>query len=587
MENAPVLIADQINKVFKTKGKTVEALKSVSLDLREGETLAIVGPDGAGKTTLLRILAGLLNATKGKVDVKVQSDSERINVIGYMPQKFGLYEDLSVQENLDLFADLSNMSQEARANRFSVLLGMASMAPFTQRLAGDLSGGMKQKLGLICTLINPPKILLLDEPTVGVDPFSRKELWSILQKLTSMSHMSVIVTTPYLDEAQECDRVLVLHDGEVIKSGTPKDIIALTQGMTWLIDMPQGVKPRVMQSKLLHFPGCINAVPQGGGVRFVHPDLQAHLTEFKKITGDAQYQPIPSNLEDSVMFLLTRDKEYTPINAESKIFEKHVIELDAEGKSPIIIQTKNVYKKFGNFIAVNDVSFTVRKGEVFGLLGPNGAGKTTTFKMLCGLSKPTSGTLTVNGMNSSKAPRKIRQELGYVAQKFSLYDELTVQENLDFYAGAYGLAGKKKEARQKVIMAEFSLEKDKDRQTRDLPGGFKRRLTMAAALQHSPDILFLDEPTSGADPLARREFWQRITRFSEQGVTVIVTTHFMEEAEYCDHLIIQDAGKMFSMCAPGEFREYAVTAECPHPTMEDAFVAIVSEFRKEESKDVA
>ncbi len=583
-DTSAVITVKDVSKTFgkKTK-KPVEALKSISFSLEEGKTLAIVGADAAGKTTLLRIMASLLNADSGEITVDGRPHNECR--IGYMPQKFGLYEDLSLQENLDLFADLNDMNQEERKARFKVLLDMAGLAPFTERLAGDLSGGMKQKLGLICTLINPPRLLLLDEPTVGVDPFSRKELWNILKRLTSQNKMCVIVSTPYLDEAQICDQVLVLHEGIILQNGTPQEIIKLSEGMSYLITPPEHVKPRVLQSKLLNFPGCIDSVPQGGAVRFVcdNPDPQA----FEKLAQHTKIEKIDSNLEDSVMLLLHRYKEAAGeerLRVEA-VEPEAARRISSTEKEPVIIETKNVFKKFGDFAAVNDVSFSVRKGEVFGLLGPNGAGKTTTFKMLCGLSKPTAGHLTVNGVDASKASIAIRKQIGYVAQKFSLYDQLTIKENLNFFAGTYGLWGKEKDKRQEALLKEFSLGANDDRIAGDLPGGYKRRLSMAAALQHSPPILFLDEPTSGADPIARREFWQRITKLAEEGVTVVVTTHFMEEAEYCDHLIIQDSGKMIAHGTPGEVRNYALSDECPNPTMEDAFVAIVTKHRVEEVND--
>ncbi len=589
-EPAVVLTASNVCKTFTKKViKPVQAVKSVSLELVKGETLAIVGADGAGKTTLLRLLASLLRPDAGEIRLNGRPLAEERDNVAYMPQKFGLYEDLSVQENLDLFADLNNLGKEDRRERFDTLLRMSALAPFTDRLAGALSGGMKQKLGLICTLVNPPEVLLLDEPTVGVDPFSRRELWNILDKLTGEGNMSVVVTTPYLDEAQTCDKVIVLHEGEVLDAGVPEKIVALSSGMTYLVRTASRAKPRELQSHLLNFPGCVNAVPQGGAVRFVHQDLTGKTLEaFRKYANCSELRPVPSNLEDSVMLLLYRKSAGAGGPAQADLDRLQPLgDAAASPDDSVIIKTENVYKKFGSFIAVNDVSFTVRKGEVFGLLGPNGAGKTTTFKMLCGLSKPTEGKLLVNGNDVRKASVKVRSIIGYVAQKFSLYGQLTVKENLDFFGQTYGLYGDRLETRQKEVLEEFSLADQENRPAEELPGGYLRRLTMAAALQHSPTILFLDEPTSGADPIARREFWQRITRLAEQNVTVIVTTHFMEEAEYCDHLIIQDSGRMIAQGTPAEIRNVALSPTCTEPTMEDAFIAIVSEHRQGEGTEHA
>lgn len=565
-----LLSITNLSKSFKTQNKTIAALSNFNLNLEEGKMVALVGADGSGKTTCLRLCAGLLKPSEGTVDLLVSKDS-----VTYMPQKFGLYEDLTVQENLSLYAALYGLPYEQRAQRFKRLLSLSSMENFTGRLAGKLSGGMKQKLGLICTLVKSPRLLLLDEPTVGVDPFSRLELWNIVVELTKAENMSVILSTSYLDEAEKCDHVILLKEGKTISEGSPSELKKITAGKTYFCLPPRDVVARNIQSLLLKTSGVVDALLQGGGIRMVIDSLSTKQREnIDKALKNCKVCPVDSSLEDTMIFLnrkLSETSYSTDISAVN-------INTGA-GEGPAVIQASHVIKKFGSFTAVDDCSFEVRKGEVFGLLGPNGAGKTTTFRMLCGLLPPTDGELFVSGINVRKASKKAREKLGYVAQKFSLYGPLSVMGNLDFFASCYGLSGQKKKERIEAMLQNFSLENVKDMVAEDLPGGYKRRLSMACALIHDPDILFLDEPTSGADPMARREFWMRITQLSAKGVTVVVTTHFMEEAEYCDRIVIQDAGKTIASGTPAEVRSLAVSSSKANPTMEDAFIAIVSQFR--------
>lgn len=586
MENMPdILTADSISKTFKLEtGQIITALESVSFSVRPGGTTALVGPDGAGKSTLLRIIAGLLKPGAGTLLFDGEPLSGQRNTIGYMPQQFGLYEDLSVQENLDLYADLNGLNMRERESRYDELLSMCAMGPFRKRLAGNLSGGMKQKLGLICSLLCPPKLLLLDEPTVGVDPLSRRELWHIVQKLAGSSGMSVIMSTSYLDEAAQCDHVVLLFDGKMLASGTPKSIMELTDGMGYLAVPSSGDTPRSLQARLLASPAIIDAVPQGGAVRFVHESLNREQeAAVNSLLGGATFSKTPPTLEDSFMLLLRRHTGTKPEGdtaepaGRSRLPERASQPQGGENAEPVI-QTRNVSRFFGNFAAVNDVSFTVNRGEVFGLLGPNGVGKTTTFRMLCGLLPASKGSLYVAGVNVREAREEARRRLGYVAQKFSLYGPLNTRENLEFFAGAYGLRGAHKQKRIKTVTEDFSLERYMNTAAEELPGGYKRRLAMAVGILHEPTILFLDEPTSGADPLARRDFWKRISRLADQGVTIIVTTHFMEEAEYCDRILIQDGGVMLAMDTPANIRAKAPGANA---TMEDAFISIVNEARKE------
>ena len=578
----PALIAGDLRYVFRRKkGPPVQALDGVSLEVRHGELTALIGPDGAGKTTLIRLAAGLLRADSGTLkvlDIDVAVDPQRVqDRISYMPQRFGLYEDLTVAENLDLYADLHGVTDEERAQRYPQLMEMTALASFKQRLAGQLSGGMKQKLGLACTLVRSPELLLLDEPTVGVDPLSRRELWEIVRHLVTDKGMTVLLSTAYLDEAERCSNVVLLHHGKVLSHGTPSDVTHNAAGLSFIAQPSQPHGARSLQAQLLDQPDIIDAVPDGGRVRFVRATEGQDVAATDELLRGLAVTSVPASFEDGFMMLLRRSADREQVKA---------IAVDRPVRSegqPVIVKVRDLVKRFGDFIAVDHIDFEVRRGEIFGLLGPNGAGKTTTFRMLCGLLAASGGELNIAGTDVRRAPASARSLLGYVAQKFSLYGPLTVAENLEFFASAYGLRGDRRRARIAWAMQQFELAPHARVTSAQLPGGFKQRLAMAAALLHEPEILFLDEPTSGADPLARRVFWRRITALAEQGVTVIVTTHFMQEAEYCDRVAIMDAGKVLAQGAPGEIRQHASTSATLEPTMEDAFIAIVQEARVEQA----
>jgi ABC-2 type transport system ATP-binding protein len=569
-DNSLVLVGRDLTKTFvRGKAEAIRALDNVSVEARQGALTALVGPDGAGKTTLLRLASGLMRADSGSITVlgfDARVDPQAIqDRISYMPQRFGLYEDLSVQENLDLYADLHGVPREEREERYPRLMEMTALGPFQKRLAGKLSGGMKQKLGLACTLVRSPALLLLDEPTVGVDPLSRRELWEIVHGLVERDGLSVVVSTSYMDEAEHCSHVIVLHEGKTLAMGSPDEIRSRAQGRTFLATPAGGQSPRKLQLELMRSPDVIDAVPQGGHVRVVRTT----------ISPDIDAAAIPATLEDGFMVLLREQTEQRSLPSS----RSDSTPPSSAAGSEVVIEVHDLVRRFGDFTAVDRTSFQVTRGEVFGLLGPNGAGKTTTFRMLCGLLPATSGTLRVAGADLRHARAEARRRIGYVAQKFSLYGDLTVRENLEFFGGAYGLRNQQLQNRIAWAIKQFELGGMHRMPASTLPGGYQRRLAMATALLHEPEILFLDEPTSGADPLARREFWARITALSDAGTTIIVTTHFMEEAEYCDRIMIQDAGAMLAMGTPAEVR---AAAGRDVRTMEDAFIAIVEQGREAE-----
>ena len=570
-QNALVLTG--VTRRFRVAKRSVTALEGVTAATSPGLVTGLIGPDGAGKTTLMRLIAGLLRPDAGRLSVfgaDVSADPLKVQgMISYMPQRFGLYEDLTVQENLDLYADLQGVPVSDRPAHYTELLHMTGLKPFTSRLAGRLSGGMKQKLGLACTLIRPPRLLLLDEPTVGVDPVSRRELWQIVDHLVRGAGMSVLLSTAYLDEAERCDEVLLLHEGQLIGTGKPADFTQAMAGRGFLA-RAEGMPKRALQTALAAAPGVTDALIQGEAVRLVlDANIGPETIRPSGITGLA-LSPTPPRFEDRFIDLLrAKTATQTPLAQPTP-------SAAIQAPQDAAIEVAHLTKRFGAFVAVDDISFTVQRGKIFGLLGANGAGKSTTFRMLCGLLPATSGRLRVDGFDLRTAAAAARGRLGYMAQKFSLYGDLSVIQNLRFFAAAYGLRGARRVERINWALSEFELGDYATATSRDLPLGFKQRMALACALMHEPDVLFLDEPTSGVDPLARREFWRRINALADHGVTVLVTTHFMDEAEYCDHLVIMAQGRILAAGTSEDLKATARTAELPTPTMEDAFVALIA-----------
>jgi len=568
---------ESVSKSFHTGGRSVRALDHVSITVKRGIVTGLIGPDGAGKTTLMRLIAGLLAPDQGQIHVlgvDALTDPQAVqSIIGYMPQRFGLYEDLSVQENLDLYADLHAVAQADRSARYSELMRMTGLAPFTNRLAGKLSGGMKQKLGLACSLVGSPPLLLLDEPTVGVDPVSRRELWEIIHRLVEERGATVLLSTAYLDEAERCTEVILMHDGKLLGQDEPAAFTRRLAGRSFQVFAP-GISKRALQERVSRAPGILDAIIQGSRVRVVTEQSGAP-TPAQLVEGEYEVEitPVAPRFEDSFISLLKGSDQVVPPN-QTRALRLTPVAGPAGDENEIVV--RNLSRRFGQFYAVRDVNFTVRRGEVFGLLGANGAGKSTTFRMLCGLLPPSEGTLRVAGMDLRTAAAQARGRIGYMAQKFSLYGDLSVSENLRFFSAAYGLKGAHQRERLDWALKEFELDPFADATSRDLPLGFKQRLALAVALMHEPDILFLDEPTSGVDPLGRRDFWRRINALAENGITIMVTTHFMEEAEYCDRLLIMAEGRILAEGTSEEMRARFRSDALPNPTMEDAFVALIT-----------
>lgn len=550
------------------------ALENISANIPKGQFVCLAGPDGSGKTTLMRLIAGLLLPSAGQITIDgydtVKNAKEIPYLIGYMPQKFGLYEDLTVMQNLVLYAELQGVIHNERVQIFEKLLTFTALAPFTDRLAGALSGGMKQKLGLACALIRKPALLLLDEPSVGVDPISRRELWLMVQGLLQ-EDITVLWSTAYLDEAEKCDRVLLLNEGKLRFSGHPLELTQRVDGRVFKIGNIAGSR-RLVLVNALRQPNVMDGVIQGSEVRIVIKNKEAKPLELAALNDGPQIdiQPASPRFEDAFIDILGGGP-----GGFSELAEKTPF-IGKEVKT--VVEAEELVKRFGSFTAADHITFRIPRGEIFGLLGPNGAGKSTTFKMMCGLLKPTSGHAYVNGVSLQIAPGEARSHIGYMAQKFSLYGDLSVKQNLNFFAGIYNIAAKKKAAVIEEMIEIFGFKDYINENASLLPLGFKQRLALACAVMHHPSVLFLDEPTSGVDPITRREFWNHINGLVEKGVTMMVTTHFMDEAEYCDRIGLIYQSQLIELGTPDELKILAKTGENPHPTLEDAFIQLIKKY---------
>ncbi len=478
-----------VKSVSKRYGK-VQALRDVSLSVGQGELFGLIGPDGAGKTSLFRILATLLLPNEGRASVlgfdTVDGMRDIRKRIGYVPGRFSLYQDLTVEENLRFFATLFGTTIEAEYSRIRPVY--SQIEPFRHRKAGALSGGMKQKLALSCALVHNPDVLLLDEPTTGVDPVSRRDFWDVLENLAA-GGMTIVVSTPYLDEVRRCGRVAFLHEGRVRGIGSPQDI----------------------------------------------------LEEFRDVF-------CPPGLVHEA----------------------------ANAMGDNVVEVSHLVKAFGSFRAVDDISFSVKRGEIFGFLGANGAGKTTAMHILTGLSRPTSGSGRVAGCDLLTEFEQIKRHIGYMSQRFSLYDDLTVRENIRLFAGIYGMRPTDIRRKTDELLRRLDFTAHADDIVGSLPLGWKQKLAFSVSIFHEPEIVFLDEPTGGVDPAVRRQFWQLIYEAADRGITVFVTTHYMDEAEYCDRVSIMVDGKIRALGSPAELKN-----RFQQPSMEHVFTLLARQSTRQ------
>lgn len=547
----PVVTVKGLQKYYGN----VAAVKGLDFEIFPGEIFGLIGPDGAGKTTTFHILGGVMEASRGEVLALTRKPRDARLEIGYLTQQFSLYQDLSIAENIRYVAGLRSADgdkkvYEARRDKY---LRMMSLYQFRDRLAGQLSGGMKQKLALCCALIARPKILLLDEPTTGVDPVSRREFWDLLAEVTK-DGVTVAVATPYLDEAERCTRLILMHEGEIQEIGSPAEL-KHSLGMHRL---------EVRSGKIEQLEARLHTIEARGEATI--SDIQTYGDRLDVLASDTGAASLAVRSEAASLGVTNVAIDVQEPTLEN-VFVKRLRAKTGESSRvsfPFIarpdkgsgsaIAAQGVSKTFGSFKAVNNVNLDVQYGEIYGLLGANGAGKTTTIKILCGLIPPTAGQMSLGGRVSNLRSKSLRQKLGYMSQKFTLYDDLTISENLEFYCGVYCVPQELQKERINWVLKNSDLIGQESMLTGKLPGGWKQRLSFGAASMHQPEILFLDEPTSGVDPLARREMWRSIREMARQGTAVLVTTHFLEEAEHCNNLGFMVAGVVVAEGSPSAIK---------------------------------
>lgn len=551
-QDSPAVAAIEVRDLWKKYG-ALEAVRGINFRVERGEIFGLIGADGAGKTSTFQILAGVMEATSGAAEIFGKPAREARSQTGYLTQTFSLYPDLSVMENIRYVGDLRRVPIAEINERGHRYLKAFDMDRFSARLAGNLSGGMKQKLALVCALVSEPNILLLDEPTTGVDPVSRREFWDTVAHLAGEG-LTVLVATPYLDEAERCHRIAFIHLGQIRQIGTAEEIRDSLHAKRIELHTP---KLQQALAAMTDAAGTDNLIVDaqrfGDRLDLLSHDAEKAQADVKRIMSDKGLpiddirvdEPTLENTFVATLRSLGHGMHDHPFPS------RH----DHRGmRGKIAIDAGNLTKQFGTFTAVHNVSLQVRYGEIYGLLGANGAGKTTTIKMLCGLLEPTLGAMKLAGEQGSLRTTAVREQIGYMSQKFSLYNDLTIAENLEFFAGVYGIPEEEREEKMRWVLRFSGLEEQQNQITGSLPGGWKQRVAFGSAISHEPGIVFLDEPTSGVDPLARRAFWTMINHLADTGTAVLVTTHYLEEAEQCNRLGLMVAGELLLEGSPTEIK---------------------------------
>jgi ABC-2 type transport system ATP-binding protein len=544
----------QVEGLHKRYGKLV-AVKGIDLAVKQGEIFGLIGPDGAGKTTTFHILGGVMEASAGNIQILGKLPRDARLSIGYLTQQFSLYLDLSINENLRYSAGLREVAEKIFLHRRNKYLHLMSLEKFGDRLAGRLSGGMKQKLALCCALISQPEILLLDEPTTGVDPVSRREFWDVLAAIAAEG-VTVVVATPYLDEAERCDRIALMYKGEIQQIGTLFQLreslgLQRLEVRTNHIEAAEQVLHEAINNTQT---SIVDIQTFGDRLDVLVKDAVAATAVVEKIFAQKQLQIDNIQTSDATLenVFVSRlrasgnDPEFISF-PRSRLNNRGI-------RGEIAIGANQLKKVFGDFQAVKGVDLEIRYGEIYGLLGANGAGKTTIIKILCGLLEPTSGKISLAGQTQNLRSSALRQRIGYMSQKFTLYDDLTIIQNLEFYCGVYGVPRQLRRSKIGWVLATCGLVGKENMLTGQLPGGWKQRVAFGASVMHEPEILFLDEPTSGVDPLARRQFWRLINEFARSGTAVLVTTHYLEEAEQCNRMGFMVAGEIVVQGSPSEIK---------------------------------
>ncbi|HIK03918.1 MAG TPA: ABC transporter ATP-binding protein [Trichormus sp. M33_DOE_039] len=558
--STPSTTAIKVRGLHKHYGK-LAAVRGIDFSVQKGEMFGLIGPDGAGKTSTFHILGGVMEATAGEVQIFNQPARDARLMTGYLTQQFSLYLDLSIDENLRYAGGLRQVADDLLLERRNKYLRLMNLERFGDRLAGQLSGGMKQKLALCCALVSQPEVLLLDEPTTGVDPVSRREFWDVLAEL-SAEGMTIVVATPYLDEAERCHRVALMYSGQIHEVGTPSELRAnlglhRLEVRTVNLEAAEKILSQTNQTNI------IDVQIFGDRLDVLVPDLDVGESEVRKLLQQHQL-PSPTieygepTLENVFVTRLRQQgsaPQFFPFpRSRKRGLGTGDSGTDALSKSLPAIYAHNLSRVFGKFQAVKNVNVEVRYGEIFGLLGANGAGKTTTIKMLCGLLAASGGEISLGGETGNLRSADLRRRIGYMSQKFTLYDDLTILQNLEFYSGVYGVPRKLRHEKIDWVIATCGLEGQENMLTGQLPGGWKQRVAFGASVMHEPDILFLDEPTSGVDPLARRQFWKLINDFARNGTAILVTTHYLEEAEQCNRMSFMVAGETVAEGSPSSIK---------------------------------
>ncbi|ODG98538.1 ABC transporter ATP-binding protein [Nostoc sp. KVJ20] len=545
----------RVQKLYKHYGKTT-AIRGIDLEVRRGELFGLIGPDGAGKTTAFNILGGVMEATAGTAQILGLPARDARNYTGYLTQQFSLYLELSVDENIHYSAGLRLVPENKLEVGRTKYLKLMQLERFRDRLAGRLSGGMKQKLALCCALIAEPQVLLLDEPTTGVDTIARREFWDILAGLTAQG-ITIVVATPDLDEAERCDRVALIHNGAIQQVGSPAALKADLQLSRLVIRTPDLINVERTLMPLIDPSGQIADVSTlGDRIEVLVKDAQ----QGESLVRDRLVQhPIDSIQSEAptlenVFIALLRRKDSVPKSTTFPRSRQFASPRSDQMIQQPAISARHLNRVFGSFHAVVDLDIDIHYGEVYGLLGANGAGKTTTIKMLCGLLPISSGEMSLAGERGNLRSANLRQRIGYMSQKFTLYDDLTILENLQFYSGVYGIPPRQQQEKIRWVLAICGLEGQEHLLTQQLPGGWKQRVAFGASVMHEPEILFLDEPTSGVDVLARQQFWQLINDFARNGTAILVTTHYMNEAEQCNRMCFMVAGRKVTEGSASEIK---------------------------------
>lgn len=564
----PAVYAHELCRSFDNK----EVLSKLNFEIKQGEVFGFVGPDGAGKTTIMQILSGILSASSGEVKVLGKNTGESRKETSYLSQQFTLYPELSVEENLRYIAGIHDIGKSRFDEHEKTYLTQLGLYQFRDRPSSQLSGGMKQKLSLCAALISAPKIILMDEPSAGVDPVSRREIWELILQARDETGVTVVLSTPYWDEGEYCDRLALLNDGKIEVTGSPKDLkkhlnLLRLELYAESIEASEAICADLLKAKAALIS---DATTVGSRIDLLLKEKHSSADEIRSYlleSGAAIQRGVAGEPTIEDVFFMHMKSHHERV--EAPVEKAPICTRRTKDSGPDALKAEHLKKAFGSFIAVEDFSLDLKFGEIYGLLGANGAGKTTTIRMLCGLLQPSQGQVKLLGQRSG-TNSKLRKRIGYMSQKSTLYADLTVKENLELFCGLYEIPWQDRNKRIDWVLAACGLEEHRDQLVASLPRGWKQRVAFGSALMHSPELIFLDEPSSGVDPLARRELWHLIRYLARNGAAILLTTHFLDEAEYCNRLAVMVSGRTIVESSPADFK-----ARAGENKIEDAFIKLV------------